>query len=261
MTKLTTNAPGPRSRFRKIVGPVWRATLGRWFKRIDFIIVRKDLTTPDPQIPEGRRSPVREGRPRFADHATQEHVDLMAGTFSPEKLRLFRRYVEDPRLDFEVRLRETDGFTWCYMMHADYAIRDPEYGYKLPICEGRDIMQFDGWVNPEQRGRMVGIEGTNFVNSLRREEGFERLYATLNAKDVRSARLHKRMGFTVVGEIWHLMVGPFKFNRVKFEPGEHPQNDRVDKSPLAKIRTSDSPRLTRDERVGETGHGLLHAGL
>jgi len=214
--------------------------LGRWFKRIDFLIVRKDLTTPDPKIPEGRRSPVREGRPRFADHATHGHVDLMAKYFPQDKVRLFRRYVDDPRLDFEVRLREEDGFTWCYMMHADYPMRDPAFGYKLPICEGRDIMQFDGWVNPEQRGRMVGIEGTNFVNSLRREEGFERLYATLNAKDVTSRRLHKRMGFSVVGEIRHWRVGPFKFNRVKFLPGEHPQNDRTSDQFRAEIRTADS---------------------
>jgi RimJ/RimL family protein N-acetyltransferase len=202
-------------------GSLWFRIVGRWFRRTKFVIMRHDLSEPDVHLPEGRLSPLREGEEFYLEHATLEHVDKMASGFKRAKVRHFRRCAEDPSVDFVIRLRE-DGLCWCYMMHAKKPHLEAEYGFKLPLVEGRDIYQFDGWVHPNFRSMMIGIEGTNWANRARRSEGYERLYATSRVQDRTSFRLHKRMGFRVVGEIHHRRFLAWKKNRIIWKAGEMP---------------------------------------
>jgi hypothetical protein len=203
------------------LGPIWFAVVGRWFRREVHFIVRRELADPDVPMPKGRLSPLREGEAFYLDHATQAHVDQMAHGFSRAKVRHFRKCAADPDIDFLLRLRE-DGLCWCYMMHAKKPHFEPEYGFELPLVEGRDIYQFDGWVHPDFRSMMVGIQGTNCGNRIRRSEGYERLYATVWSKESNSIRLHKRMGFRVVGQIAHRRILAWTFNKIEWQPGEEP---------------------------------------
>jgi hypothetical protein len=119
------------------IGSLWFRIVGRWFRRTKFVIMRHDLSEPDVHLPEGRLSPLREGEEFYLEHATLEHVDKMASGFKRAKVRHFRRCAEDPSVDFVIRLRE-DGLCWCYMMHAKKPHLEAEYGFKLPLVEGRD---------------------------------------------------------------------------------------------------------------------------
>ena len=200
--------------------------LRSWFKRVNLVIVRRDLTQADFPLPRGRQSPMGDPADFYLDHATQEHVPAFAAVFPPKKVAQLSREFSNPDTDCVLRTYDDGLGVWCYMMHSQRRFRDPEYGFTIPICEGRDIHQWDGWVDPDHRGLMIGILGTNYGNQLRRAEGFERLYATLREKDARTLRLHARLGYRPVGRVRHLRIGPFRWNRVDFEPGECPTDCR-----------------------------------
>jgi hypothetical protein len=72
---------------------------------------------------------------------------------------------------------------------------------------------------------MVALFAANSYHGIRREQGYRRAYATLRIADVRSRRLHWRLTYAEVGAVRHLRIGPFKFNKVSFQPGMHPTND------------------------------------
>ncbi len=256
----TSLAPrGGASRLRRVLGRLWRFSLGRWIRRVDFLILRRNLDQPTVALPQGRRSPIKEGESFFVEHGTQRHVDMMVGTFPPKKIAHFRRCVDDPGIDMPVRIRE-DGMPWCYMMHACATMRDPIYGFRLPLAPGRDILQFDGWVNPEYRGLMIGILGTNSSYDCREAEGFERVYDVIRKIDKRSARLHQRMGFTQVGSIRHLRIGPLRFNRMQWDPGEHPLHDGRGEGGQARFRDwPDEPGNVAPNRTFAHNRGSVDA--
>lgn len=171
----------------------------------------------------------------YLDWAGEREYRVLTACFPKSKHAHFRKVIDDPNSDFVIRCDEDPDIVWCFMMHSQKQIRDPEYGFTVPICEGRDLYQFDGWVNPDYRGLMVGILGTSYGNQLRRSEGFERLFATLREKDIRSLRLHKRLGYRPVGRVHHWQFGPFRYNRIEFDPGEHPQEGREPREKLAEL--------------------------
>jgi hypothetical protein len=210
---------------KKFLGKTWRSSFGRWVKRVDFWLLCHDLSGGDVPLPTGRHSPIKEGETFVIEHATHAQVETLTEIFDADKVKLLHTHIDHPEVDMVVRMRD-DGPPWCYMLHSAYNMKDPIYGFTLPLVTGRDILQFDGWVDPDYRGLMIGILGTNSGNKLRRAEGFERAYATVRHKDRRSWRLHKRMGFIPVGEICHLRFGPFKFNRVTWKPGMAPHENR-----------------------------------
>lgn len=212
---------------RRGLGRVARALgLRRWYRRVTLVIVRRDLSQPDFPLPQGRRSPMGDPADFYLDHATEAHVAAFASVFPARKVAQLKREFDSPNTDCVLRTYEDGNGVWCYMMHSQKRFQDPEYGFTIPICEGRDIHQWDGWVDPDHRGLMIGILGTNYGNQLRRAEGFERLYATLREKDARTLRLHARLGYRPVGRVRHLRIGPFRWNRVDFVPGEYPTDCR-----------------------------------
>lgn len=212
---------------RRGLGRVARALgLRRWFKRVTLVIVRRDLSQEDYPLPPGRQSPMGDPADFYLDHATDADVATFLCVFPARKVEQLRREFNNPDTDCMLRAFEDRTGVWCYMMHSQKRFQDPEYGFTIPICEGRDIHQWDGWVEPNYRGLMIGILGTNYANQLRQAEGFERLYATLREKDARTLRLHDRLGYRPVGKVRHLRIGPFRWNRVDFEPGEYPTDCR-----------------------------------
>lgn len=212
--------------WRKRLGKVWRSSLGKWFKKVDFWIVCRDLDLPDVPLPQGRHSPIKEGETFVIDHASHDQVAKFDTKFPGDKVRLLHKFVDHPEVDLVVRMRDDGKAPWCYMLHASCNLRDPLYGYRLDLVHGRDILQFDGWVDPEYRGLMIGILGTNSANKLRRAEGFERIYATVRKKDKRSIRLHDRLGFETVGEIVHRRIFGLRINKVIWHTGKAPSEGR-----------------------------------
>ncbi len=209
--------------WRKRLGNAWRSSLGKWFKKLDFWIVCRELDLPDIPLPKGRHSPVHEEETFVIDHTSHDQVAKFSTVFPPAKVKQLHKFVDHPEVDLVARMRE-DGAPWCYMLHASCELRDPAYGYVLPVVPGRDIYQFDGWVDPNFRGLMIGILGTNSANKLRRAEGYERIYATVRQKDRRSIRLHDRLGFERVGEIEHRRFFGLKFNTLKWFEGKAPKD-------------------------------------
>lgn len=209
--------------WRSRLGSAWRSSLGKWFKKVDFWVVCRDLSLPDIPLPKGRHSPVHEDETFEIVHPSHDEVEHFGAVFPPDKVKQLQSFVDHPEVDLVARMRE-DGPPWCYMLHAACELKDPAYGYVLPVVPGRDIYQFDGWVDPNFRGLMIGILGTNSANKLRRAEGFERLYATVRKKDRRSIRLHDRLGFTRVGEIQHRRYFGLKFNKISWFEGQAPSD-------------------------------------
>ncbi len=205
---------------------LWRATLGRYLRKLDFWIVCRELSLPDTPIPKGRRSPVKEGEDFELQHMTHEEVDRFLGVLPRSKVRRLHQFVDHPEIDLVARTRD-DGPAWCYVVHAACPLKDHEFKYELPLVEGRDVLQFDGWVDPNHRGVMIGILGMNGTNKLRRAEGFERIYATVLQKDPASIRLHKRLGYEHVGTIRHVQLLCFKFNQVRWFDGQNPRQNRL----------------------------------
>lgn len=227
---------------KRWIAQLLRATgLRRWFRRVDLVIVRRDLSQADLPTPEGRSSPMGDPADFYLDHAEPSDLSILEANFPKSKHRHFRKVVADPDSDFVIRTDKERGIVWCFMMHSQKRLRDSEYGFTVPICEGRDVFQFDGWVNPQYRGLLIGILGTNYGNQLRRSEGFERIYATVREKDARSLRLHARLGYRPVGKIRHWRWGPFRGNRIDFVPGEHPEERRIPRSQPAILRNPVQP--------------------
>jgi hypothetical protein len=205
---------------------LWRATLGGYLRKLNFRIVCRELSLPDTPLPKGRRSPVKEGEDFELQHFSHEDVNRFKGVFPASKIRQLHQYVNHPETDLVGRIRN-DGPAWCYVVHAACAMKDVEFQYELQLVEGRDILQFDGWVDPEFRGLMIGILGMNSTNKLRRAEGFERVYATVLDQDQPSVRLHKRLGYERVGSIRHIQILCFKFNKITWLEGKKPRENRV----------------------------------
>jgi hypothetical protein len=203
------------------LGTLWFVLVRRWFRRVELRIIRHDLSDPDVTLPQRRQSPLREGEDFYMDLATKKDIDQLAKTFPRARVQHFRRSLADPDVDFFIRMRE-DGLCWCFVMQAKKTYYEAEYGVTIPLIEGREIYQFDGWVHPDFRSMMIGIQMTNWGNRLRRSQGYTRYYSMVRAKDRSSVRVHQRMGFEVVGEVAHRRVLAWKFNKITWKPGLEP---------------------------------------
>lgn len=184
-------------------------------------ILRRPLSLPNPRLPQGRKNRLTEevDTETFWMHqATHELVDQAVGQFPPEKIAHFHEMVDNEAVDFVIRYRE-DGQCWGYMMNARKPIPDPLYRFTIPLAPD-EVYQFDGWVNPQNRGRMVAVIGNNWVWDRRRDEGFEGIVVTVRKKDKPAQRYHQRGGFEPIGEATHWRVGPFRFNRIRMSRPE-----------------------------------------
>lgn len=206
----------------------------KFYRKVEFSIMVRDMAAPDVELPRGRRSPVGDTANFNLVHATEEHLPALRATFDRRRYEALKECIEDPNTDVVIN---TDGGerVWCFMCHGTRRQKDSFYQIDLPIEEGRDILQFDGWVHPEYRGTMIGILGTNTGNRWRRAEGFERLYVFVRKSDLRSRRLHKRMSFREVGSVYHTRLGPLRFNRYEWEPGERPDQGREPREQLSRL--------------------------
>jgi GNAT superfamily N-acetyltransferase len=209
--------------YRRALSWLWRKGVRSWYRQVDFVIVCRDLELPDFRLPEGRRPPTEDDGP-FMCQVLEEHLPALDAAFPAEKTRHFRRCMADPRIEFLVRV-DSRQVVWVHVMHGFESIPDVVYGFQLPMKKGRDVYVFDGLVHPEHRGWMVGLLAANCYHGLRRDQGYRRAYATLRIADVRSRRLHWRLSYAEVGTVRHFRVGPFKFNKVRFQPGMHPTAD------------------------------------
>ncbi|MCH2101204.1 MAG: GNAT family N-acetyltransferase [Planctomycetes bacterium] len=199
------------------------------FRKIVLDILRRPLSLPNAPIPRGRLSAMNGeegGDVEFKmDECTHEMVELLAKTFPSEKVPYFHEMVDESDVDFVVRMRE-DGECWGYMMNSRKPFRDRLFGFKVPI-EPNEVFQFDGWVHPDYRGRLIAILGQNWVFDQRRAEGFEATVVTVRRQDKSARRYHDRYGFDPIGVVTHWRIGPFKINRVKMnrpDPEASPAN-------------------------------------
>lgn len=158
-----------------------------------------------------------EGQKFYMDVATHEMIDRLAGKFTPAKLQHLHNMVDHPDIDFVIRIRE-DGECWGYMMHALRPFRDPEFKHLVPFEVGKDVFQFDGWVHPDYRGRLIAIQGTNWFFDRRRASGHQNIVVTVRKIDKRAMRYHTRYGFEPIGKIDHYVVGPWRINRLQMDP-------------------------------------------
>jgi len=193
----------------------------RVYRKIVLDILRRPLSLPNARIPGGRRNALQvDGTQGPQDEfsmseGTHEIVEIMAKTFPKEKIPYFHEMVDDPHVDFVVRLRD-DGECWGYMMNSRKPFRDRLFGFTVPI-EPTEVFQFDGWVHPDHRGRLLGIAGQNWVFDRRRAEGFEATVVTVRRQDKAARRYHVRYGFEPIGIVTHWRIGPFKINRVQLD--------------------------------------------
>jgi hypothetical protein len=104
-------------------------------------------------------------------------AEELHGTFPPEKIVHFHRMVDDPNIEFVIRMRE-DRACWGFMMHALRPFKDPLYRLTMPIAEDATF-QFDGWVHPDSRGRLIAVIGTNWVFDRRRAAGTKAVVVTV----------------------------------------------------------------------------------
>lgn len=208
---------------RQALSWLWRKGVRSWYRQVDFVIVCRDLQLPEFHVPEGRRAPTDDNGP-FMYPAREEHLPALDAAFPEEKTMHFRRCMADPRIEFLVRV-DSQQVVWAHVMHGLESVPDLVYGFQVPMKKGRDAYVFDGWVHPEHRGWMVALVAANCYHGLRRAQGYRRAYATLRVADVRSRRLHWRLKYAEVGAVRHLRIGPFKFNKVRFQPGMHPTVD------------------------------------
>lgn len=220
---------------RCVQGAIRRLGLRPYFRTVEFAVMRRDLAEPDFRTPRGRKSKLGDPATFQARSALPADLDLVAQQFPPRKVRHFRRMLADPNVDIPFRGDHDKGMLWCYMMHAQHRHRESEYGFVFPLVEGRDILQFDGWVNPEHRGYLLGIAGVNYGARCRRAEGFERIYAAVRTMDERATRFHTRIGYREVGRIRHRQFGPFQWNRISFDAGEHPEENREPRGIRARL--------------------------
>jgi len=202
----------------RIARGLWRRTGHKFIRKVEMDIMRRPMSLPNFELPANRRSPVKDADPNRDDYMWQcehKHVDSLAGKFSPAKLKHFHNVVDNPNIDFVIRIRE-DGECWGYMMHALSAFKDPLYHMTVPILED-ETYQFDGWVHPDYRGKLIAIEGTNWVFNRRRADGTKGVVVTVRKRDKVAQKYHKRFGFVPIGEVVHWRVGPLRFNSIKMD--------------------------------------------
>lgn len=199
---------------------LWQHAVRSWFRKVDFVIVCRDLHRADFALPKESRRKLADPTD-FVIPVTEADFLQLQEMFPPKKVKHFRWAQRHPDIEFLIQ-HEDDKVVRGFVMHGMRAMKDREYGFVVPLQERRDVLIFDGWVDPNARGRMIALVGANWYHQLRRNDGFDRAYAVLRVSDFRSRRLHERMAYKEVGEIHHLQVGPLKFNRIEFEHGQHP---------------------------------------
>ena len=204
--------------FRKTQGFFLAKVQKHVYQRRVLYVMDRDLSLPDPVIPQGKNSPMWEDEQnKFTmPLATHENIDGMAAHFPPSKLKILHNRVDDPAIDFTFAPKE-DGSCWGYLMHAIAPYYEKLYNYTVdPGKSG--VYQFDGWVNPHDRGRLVAILGIIFMFNRRRQEGYRRIRVIVWANDTRSLRLHKRFGFQEVQRLLYTRLGPFRWTRTLPRP-------------------------------------------
>lgn len=219
--------------FKRVLRSIWNRTGRRIVRRIELDIMRRSLDLPNLHIPSGRRSAVDlHGTMNDAeftmDQCTHEIAEELRATFPSEKIAHFHRMVDDPYIDFVVRMR-SDGECWGFMMHSLRPFKDPLYRFTVPIAED-ETFQFDGWVHPDYRGRLIAVVGTNWVFDRRRAAGTKAVVVTVRQKDHVAQRYHKRFSFEKIGRITHWKLGPFRFNRIKMDRTAQTPTDQPDQA-------------------------------
>ena len=187
----------------------------RIFQRMELCIMDRDLSLPDPVAPQGRVSPAGESSQEDFDMplVTHQEVDHMAAYFSPSKLKVLHRRIDDPTIEFRrAQGLMEDGSCFGFLMHATAPFHEELYNYT--VDPGKfGVYQFDGWVSPHARGKLVAIRGMIFMANRRRQEGYQHIRVIVWPNDIRSLRLHKRFGFQEVRRIIYTRLGPFRWTR------------------------------------------------
>lgn len=216
-----SSPPPPMSKlsFGRILRGIWNRTGHHVIRRVELDVMRRSLDLPNLRIPRGRRSVMdvhgSDDDEFSMEQCTHEIAEELHGTFPPDKIEHFHRMVDDPNIDFVIRMRE-DRECWGFMMHALRPFQDPLYHLTVPIAED-ETFQFDGWVHPDYRGRLIAVIGTNWVFDRRRAAGTKAVVVTVRQKDLVAQKYHKRFGFEKIGQVTHWRVGPLRFNRVRMD--------------------------------------------
>lgn len=200
---------------RRILRGLWNRTGHRFIRKIELDVMRRPVSLPNFKLPTGRRSPVADPEDWDMDDCTQAIVDQCVGLFPDDKIAHFRKMADDPAVWFPIRMRE-DGECWGYMMQSERPIQDPLYRFTIPIRE-REVYQFDGWVHPDYRGRLIAMMGTNWVLDKRRAQGIEGIVVTVRKNDAPAQKYHRRFGFEQIGVVVHWRIGPWRLNRIKMD--------------------------------------------
>lgn len=194
---------------------VWKKLTHRWLRVVDFHVMRRPLSLPNFKIPGNRRPPLDfPCDENYMYNPTHEMIDSLEGHFPPRKLKEFHDAVDNPDIDFIVRLMPEGGL-WGYMMHTLAPMADVEYKFTIPIVRGEETYQFDGWVHPDYRGMLVAMEGSNWMLDRRRATGHQAIVIAVRTKDRPALKYHERFDYEKVGTVRHYRIGALKFNRVK----------------------------------------------
>jgi hypothetical protein len=173
------------------------------------------MAEPNLKVPKGRGTPVDSVvDENYMYNPTLEMIESLKGHFPPARLQIFRNMVEDPNIDFIIRMHPEGGL-WGYMMHSMVPMKDVEYKFTIPVIPGKETLQFDGWVHPDFRGMLIAIEGSNWMLDRRRKTGHEAIVVAVRTKDRPAMRYHQRFGYQPVGTIQHYRVGKLRWNKVQ----------------------------------------------
>ncbi len=196
---------------------VWKKLTHRWIRVVDFHIMRRPLSLPNYKIPGGKASAVGiEVDENYMYNPTHEQIDTLEGHFPEQKLQIFHYAIDNPAIDFTARLMPEGGL-WGYMMHSFEPMKDVAYGFTIPIIAGIESLQFDGWVHPEKRGRLVAMEGSNWMLDRRRGTGHEAIVIAVRTQDRPALKYHHRFGYEHVGSIRHYRIGKLRWNKIEME--------------------------------------------
>mgnify|MGYP002826894170 FL=1 len=200
---------------RRILRGIWNRTGRRFIRRVEFDIMRRSLELPNLRVPRRSAMDVHgESDETFSMWpCTHEIVDKLGKDFPPAKLAHFHQMVDHPDVDFVIRTNPDESVCWGYMMHAVRPFEDPKYRFTIPL-QPDEAFQFDGWVHPEHRGRLIAIVGTNWAFDRRRTAGTKAVVVTVRKNDRPAQMYHRRYEFEKIGEVIHWRVGPLRFNKV-----------------------------------------------
>ena len=173
--------------------------------------MERPLSLEDPIAPKGRSTQVPDVNHFPMKKATHEGVNELAPYLDKDKIRLLHLKVDDPNLDFRIRWTEK-GVLMGYLMHSLAPYHEEQWNYTMDPGKG-GAYQFDGWVNPQVRGQLVGIAGFIFMFNRRRKEGYKHIRVLVRANDTRACRIHERFGFVDIGRLVYRHIGPFRWTR------------------------------------------------